>query len=349
MLSPSNIKVWFWLALMLLSGLIPTAMRAASAISIEDEFFEKEVRPILVEKCWQCHGDGKAVKGGLRLTSRSSLLKGGDSGPAVVVSDPMTSPLIEAIRYEHETRMPPKGKLKEREIDVLSRWVAKGIPWPPVKAEQSTANSANAVGKIKDDEGRGFWSFQAIKAVPLPDARETAWLRSPIDRFVLTRLEEKGLRHAAPADRRTLLRRATFDLIGLPPTPDEIAAFLIDDSPLAFARVVDRLLASPRYGERWGRHWLDVVRYADARDLIQLPAESDFREIWRYRDWVVDSFNRDLPYSDFLRHQIAGDLLPSSLQSGLNKDGIVATRMESLPRAYSLSPTLCQATSIRNR
>ena len=175
-----------------------------------------------------------------------------------------------------------------------------------------------------------FWAFQPVKAVVAPAVRDESWARSAIDRFLLAAIETHGLTPAAPADRRTLLRRATFDLVGLPPTPAEVNAFLADRSPGAFARVVDRLLASPRYGERWGRHWLDVVRYADARDLIQLPAESDFREVWRYRDWVVEAFNRDLPYTDFVRHQIAGDLLPPPRPGGINKDGLVATGLLAL-------------------
>ncbi len=177
------------------------------------------------------------------------------------------------------------------------------------------------------EKQRQFWSFQPVKPVSILAVRDTAWPRSAPDRFILAALEAKGLGPAVQADKRTLLRRATFDLIGLPTTTAEIDAFLADDSPQAFARVVDRLLASPRYGERWGRHWLDVVRYADARDLIQLPPASDFRESWRYRDWVVDSFNRDLSYTDFIRLQIAGDLLPPPKPGGINKDGLIATGM----------------------
>jgi uncharacterized protein DUF1553/uncharacterized protein DUF1549/concanavalin A-like lectin/glucanase superfamily protein len=177
------------------------------------------------------------------------------------------------------------------------------------------------------EKRRQFWSFVPVRPVAPPIVRDGSWPKSAIDRFILAGLEAKGLRPAAPADKLTLLRRATFDLIGLPPTQADIDAFLADDSPQAFAKVVDRLLASPSYGERWGRHWLDEVRYADARDLIQLPPESDFRESWRYRDWVVQSFNRDLPYTDFVRYQIAGDLLPAPKASGINKDALVATGM----------------------
>ena len=282
------------------------------------------MRPLLVEKCWPCHGNAKQPKGGLRLTSRQSLMKGGDSGAAAIAGDPAGSPLVQAVRYEGEPKMPPKGRLKEREVEVLTRWVALGLPWPENKQVPSTAEAENA-GPPFTDAQRRFWAFQPVKAVNVPAVRDTSWARSPIDRFLLAALENKDLAPAAPADKRTLLRRATFDLIGLPPTPAEIDAFLADHSPQAFGRVVDRLLASPRYGERWGRHWLDVVRYADARDLIQLPAESDFREAWRYRDWVVKAFNRDLPYTEFVRHQVIGDLLPPPQPGGINTDGLVAT------------------------
>jgi hypothetical protein len=176
-------------------------------------------------------------------------------------------------------------------------------------------------------EQRLIWAFEPVKPVPTPTVRDVAWPRSAVDRFILAKLEASGLRAATSADKRTLLRRATLDLTGLPPTPEELDAFLSDTSPEAFARVVDRLLASPAYGERWGRYWLDLVRYADARDLIQLPPPSDFREAWRYRDWVVDSFNRDLPYPDFIRQQIAGDLLPPPRPGGINRDGLIATGM----------------------
>ena len=177
------------------------------------------------------------------------------------------------------------------------------------------------------DEEELFWSFQPVQLVTPPPTLNKEWSCSPIDQFVLAKLEQQGLSPSSPADRRTLLRRATFDLTGLPPTPQEVDAFLTDDSPDAFAEVVDRLLASPQYGERWGRHWLDVVRYADARDLIQLPAESDFREAWRYRDWVVASFNRDLPYDQFVAQQVAGDLLQPADPAHLDADALVATGM----------------------
>jgi mono/diheme cytochrome c family protein len=306
-----------WLAFLLftasgLAGPAPTEPSAADA-----EFFEKEVRPLLVERCWKCHGETRS-KGGLKLTSRDHLLRGGDSGPAVVVGKPEESLLVRAVHYRSTPRMPPGDKLTDRQIEALARWVKRGVPWP------ADAHLARA------EQPRHSWAFQPVRPVQVPAVRDPAWARSAVDRFILAGLEAKGLTPARPADRRTLLRRATFDLIGLPPTPAEIDAFLADDSPDAFARVVDRLLASPQYGERWGRHWLDVVRYADARDLIQLPPESDFREVWRYRDWVVEAFNRDLPYTDFARHQLAGDLLPPPRPGGINRDGLVATGMLAL-------------------
>jgi cytochrome c553 len=291
---------------------------AAEPSAAELEFFETEVRPLLAAKCWACHGEEKQ-KGGLNLTARARVLHGGDRGPAAVAGKPEESLLVKAVRYEDAPRMPPKGKLSDREIQALERWVKLGVPWPGTQ----TPPVADGHFTITEKQ-RQFWAFRPVKAVPVPAIRDKDWPKSDIDRFILAALEAKKIAPAGPADKRPLLRRATFDLTGLPPTPAEIDAFLEDDSPQAFARVVDRLLASPQYGEHWGRHWLDLVRYADARDLIQLPPESDFREAWRYRDWVVDSFNRDLPYSEFVRLQIAGDLLPAPQPGGVNKDGLVA-------------------------
>ncbi len=307
------------LTLLLFVSKVP-AQPTAQPLTAADEFFEKEVRPLLVEKCARCHGDVRP-KGGLKLTSRAELLRGGDRGPAAVPGKPDESLLLKAVRYHEEPRMPPQGKLADRQIEILDRWVKQGAPWPGSKDPKVPRDGPFSV----TEEHRRFWSFQPIKAGPPPAARDARRLQSALDGFIRAKLEASGLAPAAPADKRTLLRRATFDLIGLPPTPVEIDAFLADDSPQAFARVVDRLLASPRYGERWGRHWLDVVRYADARDLIQLPPESDFREAWRYRDWVVEAFNRDLPYTDFIRSQVAGDLMPPSRPGGINKEALTAT------------------------
>ncbi len=289
------------------------------------DFFEKQIRPLFAEKCHKCHGVGK-VRGGLRLTGREVLLKGGDTGPAAVPGKPEESLLVEAVEHRGELKMPPDGKLSATEIDRLKHWIAIGLPWPDAPLSSPTSQPPASIGSPTiGDASRGWWSFQPFRRETPPAVKDTTWACSEIDRFILAGLEANGLTPAAAADRRTLLRRATFDLTGLPPTPEEIDAFLADESPDAFARVVDRLLASPSYGERWGRHWLDLVRYADARDLIQLPAASDFREAWRYRDWVVDAFNRDMSYADFVRYQIAGDLLPPTRPGGINAEGLVAT------------------------
>jgi hypothetical protein len=338
--APPSWLFFFALAAATLAAAEPTTSPQRQGTRAEGaEFFEKEIRPLLVERCHKCHG-GPKVKGGLRLTSRANLLKGGESGPAVVLGKPDDSLLIKAIRYNDTPQMPPTEKLKARDIARLTRWVAMGVPWPETTRDQPPAAGAKGPYQITDEQRR-FWSFQPIQSVAPPAVTDTSWPRSGLDRFILAGLEAKGLKPAPPADKRTLLRRTTFDLTGLPPTPDEMDAFLRDDSPDAFARVVDRLLASPQYGERWGRHWLDVVRYADSFDLRGIGGEMDIADAWRYRDWVVNAFNRDLPYNQFITEQIAGDLLrtPSPLPSppgggegkgegeGVNADGIVATGM----------------------
>jgi hypothetical protein len=282
-----------------------------------DEFFEKEVRPLLVERCIKCHG-GEKTRGGLKLTSRDAVLQGGDSGPAAVPGKPNDSRLVQLLHRDDTTRMPKNGALLEHDIAVMTRWVEMGLPYP-----SSAAANAGAF-HISDDQRR-FWSFQPVKVAPTPDVNDKAWAHCDLDRYILAALEVKGLRPAAPADKRTLLRRATFDLTGLPPTAQEMDAFLKDASPDAFAKVVDRLLASPAYGERWGRHWLDLARYTDSFDARLSPGnEMDCNDAWRYRDWVIDAFNRDLPYDQFVRDQIAGDLIPGK-DGAFNRSGIIAT------------------------
>jgi hypothetical protein len=286
-------------------------------------FFDSQVRPLLAARCFKCHGKAPG-KGSLLLSSQTGLSVGGDSGPVIVPGKPDESLLISAVRYQNgQLRMPPDGKLPEEDIARLERWVQEGAIW--------TADELPvAPGRLESEltaEQRNFWSFRPLDDAALPSVRADGWPQGPIDRWILSRLEQRGLAASEPADKRTLLRRATFDLTGLPPTRREIDAFLADESPGAFAAVVERLLASPHYGERWGRHWLDVVRYADARDLIQLPAESDFREAWRYRDWVISAFNRDLPYDQFIRLQLAGDLLQPTDPNQIDKEALVATGM----------------------
>jgi hypothetical protein len=308
---------------------LPCASRSTRADEPSaDDFFEKHVRPLLVERCYKCHGAEGKPKGGLRLTARASILNGGDSGPAVIPGKPDDSLLVQAVRYVDEPRMPPNGKLGDSEIATLTRWVALGLPWPNAKPPaQGPATGSFAI----TDEQRAFWSFQPVRTVVPPPVRDAAWSKNEIDRFILAALEAQGLGPSRPAGKRTLIRRATFDLIGLPPTPEEVDAFLRDETPDAFARVVDRLLASPRYGERWGRHWLDVVRYADSLDSRGSGAPGDILDAWRYRDWVVNALNRDTPYDKFVRDQVAGDVLPPTSPEegagGFNRAGTIATTM----------------------
>jgi hypothetical protein len=268
------------------------------------EFFEKKVRPLLAENCYRCHGP-KQQKGKLTLDSRGGLLRGGENGPAIVPGHPDKSLLVQAISYKNpKLRMPPRSRLSAEQIETLTAWIKMGAPWPNSPGVKQPVKKAQ---EFDLKERSKHWSFQPIKAQPLPAVKRKDWVQSPIDAFILARLEAAGLSPAAPADKRTLLRRVTFDLIGLPPTPAEIDAFLADKSPEAFARVVDRLLASPHHGERWGRHWLDLVRYAETYGH---EFDFDIPEAYRYRDYVIRAFNLDLPYDRFVTEHVAGDLLP---------------------------------------
>jgi cytochrome c553 len=268
------------------------------------EFFEKSVRPILVANCFECHGSEKH-KGRLRLDSRGTMMQGGDSGPAIVAGNPKDSLLIHAIQYKDELKMPPKGKLSDAEIAVLTTWVQQGAPWPETTA---TIRPSGDKGFQIRPQDREFWSFKPITNPPVPKVKDEGWARGAIDAFVAAQLEARGLSPASAADRRTLLRRATFDLTGLPPTQAEIDAFLQDTSPNAFAKVVDRLLASPRYGERWARHWLDVARYGE--DQAHTFQARKYPQGFRYRDWLIKAFDDDMPFDRFIMEQIAADLLP---------------------------------------
>lgn len=264
-------------------------------------FFEKRIRPLLANHCYECHSEKSDELGGdLLVDSRASLRRGGSQGPAVVPGDPATSLLIKAVRYtDKNLQMPPRGQLSEAEIRDLEQWVKIGAPDPRSAATRHLGKQVDIAA------AREFWSLKPIADPPIPPVKNSHWPVNDVDRFVLAKQEEHGLEPAPDADRRTLLRRVTLDLTGLPPTPAELAAFLADDSPDFFERVVDRLLDSPRYGERWARHWLDVVRYADtAGDNSDYPVP----QMYRYRDWVIDAFNRDLPYDEFIRDQLAGDL-----------------------------------------
>mgnify|MGYP002819865799 CR=1 FL=1 len=268
------------------------------------EFFEKQVRPLLAKHCYECHSvNAKRLEGKLRLDSRSSHLKGGDTGPAIVLGDADSSLLVDAIRYE-SLEMPPRGKLKKQEVDALVRWVNLGAPWP--KEPEPTAETQREEFNLKKRRDE-FWVWQPIQKPAPPSVKDQAWPRADLDRHILSRLEQAGLRPSRDADRTALLRRLSFDLIGLPPTPEEVSAFLDDSEPGAVERVVDRLLASPHFGERWARHWLDLVRYAESRGH---EFDNDTPNAFQYRDYVIRALNADVPYDQFVREHIAGDLLP---------------------------------------
>ena len=284
----------------------PDAKTVEVAITPEQEqFFEAKIRPVLVTHCGKCHAStAEKLRGGFRLDSREGLRKGGDSGPAIVPGQPDESLLLRAIRYRDEDlRMPPKGKLPDAVVADFDAWIRMGAPDP------RTGPASAAAGRPSADlaKAREFWSFQPPKKSGPPSVKRAEWPRGDIDRFLLAALEARGLAPVADAGRPRLLRRVTFDLIGLPPTPEELDAFLADDSSDAFAKVVDRLLASPRFGERWGRHWLDVARFAESSGKTNFC----YPQAWRYRDWAIASFNADKPYDQFVREQIAGDLLPA--------------------------------------
>ena len=279
--------------LMLLPAMLPMLLIAAEP----GEFFEIRVRPVLAKNCYSCHRE--AALGGLRLDSLEAVLKGGKSGAAVVVGRPEESLMLRAVRQADEKvkKMPPSGKLSEAEIADLSVWIAQGAVWPVSAVSDKPVSQKT--GKGIPAERRAFWSFQPVRAPEIPAGANA------IDHLVRARLERDGLKQGAKADRRTLIRRASMDLTGLPPTPEEVDAFTGDPSSGAYAKLLDRLLASPRYGERWGRVWLDVARYSD--DKLNSTKEEPYEESYRYRNWVIEALNRDMPYSDFVKAQIAGD------------------------------------------
>jgi hypothetical protein len=284
------------------------ASQTAKAPSAQQtDFFELRIRPILAEHCFRCHGPRKQ-ESGLRVDSRQGLLKGNDSGPVVVPGQPEESPLIVAIHHDSQVKMPPKRKLPAQAIADLTAWVKLGIPWP----ESSTGQVQSAAGEPTQVNAAVLkhWAFQPVAEKAVPPVKDAKWPRTSIDHFILAHLEAKGFSPSQPADKRTLIRRATFDLIGLPPTPEEIAGFEDDTAPGAYDRLIERLLASPHYGERWGRYWLDVARYADTKGYI-LFQDADFHWAYTYRDYVISAFNRDLAYDQFLIEQIAADRLPA--------------------------------------
>jgi hypothetical protein len=303
---------------LIVAALVGLAQPAEKLDPAGVEFFESRIRPLLVQHCYGCHStaSGKS-KGELLLDSRDGVRKGGASGPAIVPGEPGRSLLVRAVHYgDEKLRMPPKGKLTQGEISDLEAWIKKGAPDP--------RDGKGTGGPIDLVKGREFWSFRPVVVSPPPAVKDTTWPLNDVDRFILATLEQRGLKPVAPAPPRVLLRRLTYDLTGLPPTPEELAAFeqsAIRNPQSAIEQVVERLLASPAYGERWGRHWLDVVRYADtAGDNSDYPIP----QLYRYRNWVIDAFNHDLPYDRFITEQLAGDLLPGGTEAE-RRDRLIAT------------------------
>ncbi|MBM4075908.1 MAG: DUF1549 domain-containing protein, partial [Planctomycetes bacterium] len=281
-------------------------IKADEPISETDaEFFESKIRPLLVARCQECHGAEKP-KSGFRIDSRSAILMGGESGPAAVLGKPSESLLIDVVGYRGNIQMPPKAKLPDSEIALLTDWVKRGIPWPNSPLSPSHPEDHKLANPTFSDDQKSYWSFQSIRSPEIPRVKNEAWPVSPIDSFVLSKLESSDMVPVSPTERRTLIRRLTLDLIGLPPTPEEVIDFIHDQSPDSIEKLTDRLLASPRYGERWARHWLDVARYADSNGLDENLA---YANAYYYRDYVVRSFQNDVPYDQFLKEQIAGDLI----------------------------------------
>ena len=295
----------------------PVFVVSAGAAEIEPaqlDFFEKKIRPVLAKNCYMCHSaEAKTRMGGLSLDTKQGMRNGGQRGHAVVPGDVDAGVLMAALRHEGKLKMPPMGKLPAGVIEDFASWIRMGAPDP------REVNISRTQSTIDVEKGRGYWAFQAPEKAGFPAVRGAAWPRGAIDQFILAKIEEKGLRPVGDVSREALIRRASYDLTGLPPTPAEIAAFVADDDERAFHKVVDRLLASERFGERWGRHWLDVARYAET---IGRTRNLPFPVAWKYRDYVIDAFNADKPYDEFVREQIAGDLLPYRNRSERNEQQI---------------------------
>lgn len=308
-------------ALRLAQALAGVCLLAVGTVRADNDlaFYHAEVEPILEAHCLRCHGAGERLRGGLYLTHRDGLLQGGDRGPAVDLADPDASLFLAMISYRDELHeMPPAGKLPDADIATLAEWIRLGAPMPeespfaPIGEEAHTAYRTEV-----NEETRNWWAYRPVARPPVPAVADPAWGENPVDAFIRAGLDAAGLRPPAEADRRTLMRRVHYNLLGLPPSPAEIEAFVADPDPDAYAKLVDRLLDSPHYGEKWGRHWLDLVRYAETNGFER---DNPKPHIWRYRDYVINAFNTDKPYDRFIREQIAGDELPDG-----GVEGIVAT------------------------
>jgi hypothetical protein len=316
---PNPLRVVLW-GLLVLGLTAPTAL-SAERLSPEDQtFFEARVRPILVDRCFSCHSaQGGKIRGGLRLDSRPGWQAGGNSGPVIEPGLPDDSLLIQAVRYENDlVKMPPKtkGKLPESEIATLSEWVRRGAPDP--RSEPPQTATAPAPDPDADPEQ---WAFQPLAVAPPPSVSEESWCRTPVDRFILAKLEQEGIKPSPEADRRTLIRRVYFDLIGLPPTPEELNRLLNEPEPYWFDRLVDDLLDRPQYGERWARHWLDLARFAESHGFEH---DYDRPYAYHYRDFVIEALNSDLPYDQFIKWQLAGDEFRPNDPLALKATGFLA-------------------------
>ena len=305
---------------------MPGAAPGTPFSPVDLQFFETRVRPVLVERCYKCHShDADKIKGGLMLDTREGMLHGGDTGPAIDPGKPEDSLLIEAISYKDDNlQMPPKGdRLSEQQVSDLTEWIRRGAPDPRSLVSKGSSSAYGGVG-------REHWSFLPVKPQQVPSVADAAWCRTPVDNFVLARLESNGLKPNPQADKYTLIRRATFDLTGLPPTEAEVQRFLVDQSPQAWEKVVDRLLDSPHYGERWGRYWLDVARYADTKGDTPQREDPRFAFSWTYRDYVIGAFNSDKPYNQFILEQLAADRL---VADAVRRNGGSPTGVDQTPLA----------------
>jgi len=300
------------------------AVSPAAAQQVSNEFFESKIRPVLAAKCYACHNSRmKEPKGYLTLDSREGVMKGGTLGPALVPGKPQDSKLIHAMKYvDPHLQMPPSGKLADEVIADFEAWIAGGAPDPRVDAGGTAMAKRRVVDEAELAKGRQWWAFQAVKVLPQPVSAHAASARTKLDHFVFAKLAEKGLTPSPAADDRTLIRRAYIDLIGLKPTYSEVESYAADASPDKYEKLLDRLLAMPQYGERWGRHWLDVVRYGE--DNPGNITNPPYPHAWRYRDWVIEALNKDVPYDMFVKLQLAADLMPGTSRPDLRALGPIA-------------------------
>src|SRR3954470_2578662 len=306
----------------------PVSAFAAEMERVSDaagiEFFEKKIRPVLADHCYKCHS-GEKIKGGLQIDLRDTMRKGGKHGPAIVPGNPEKSLLLTAISYhDQKLQMPPKEQLTDAQVADFTQWVKMGAPDP------RDGKSVAARPAYDWEKAKQFWSFKPVVEPAVPQVKDAAWAQNSIDRFIHSAQESAGVTPVEPADKRALIRRVTYDLTGLPPTPDEVESFVNDPSPNAYSALIERLLASPAYGEKWGRHWLDVVRYADTSGC---NSDYPIPDAYRYRDYVIDSFNKDRPFDQFIKEQIAGDLLPAASVEDRNAK-VIATGYLALARRF---------------